>query len=77
MKASETAKLAPNALETLRRWTELWVRTQRVALEALKRRAEDGDFQVPDPVVIAKAFFAWGPRALANPARLVEAGALL
>ncbi len=77
MEAPQTAKVAPDTLETLRRWTELWVRTQRVALEALKRRAEDDDFQVPDPVVIAKAFFAWGTRALANPARLGEAGALL
>ena len=48
-------------------------RGQRIVQAFCERQAEDGGFQLPDPVVIGKAFVELGNQMLADPARLAEA----
>jgi polyhydroxyalkanoate synthase len=65
----------PSALA--KRWTELVERGRHVFDEALKQRAQDDGFEILDPAVVGKAFVEWGVKAMADPARLVEAQANL
>jgi polyhydroxyalkanoate synthase len=52
-------------------------RSQRVAETMVERQNQDQGFQIPDPVIVAKAFVELGQRLMSDPARLVEAQAKL
>ncbi len=52
-------------------------RGQRLAETVVERQNQDQGFQIPDPVIIAKAFAELGQRLMSDPARLVEAQAKL
>jgi polyhydroxyalkanoate synthase len=52
-------------------------RSQRIVNAFYERQAKDGGFQMPDPVVISKAFMEVGAKLMADPAKLMEAQAEL
>ena len=52
-------------------------RCQRIMQQFWERQAEHNGFQVPDPLVVGKAFFELGAVLLKDPARLAEAQARL
>ena len=52
-------------------------RSQRIIQAFCERQAEDGGFQLPDPMVIGKAFMEMGTQMMADPAKLAEAQAEL
>jgi len=52
-------------------------RAQRIVNAFYERQAKDGGFQMPDPVVIGKAFMEVGAKLMADPAKMWEAQAQL
>jgi len=52
-------------------------RSQRIVQAFCERQAEDGGFQLPDPMVIGKAFMEMGAQMMSDPAKLAEAQAEL
>jgi len=52
-------------------------RSQRIMEAFCARQTESGNFQVPDPMVVGKAFMELGVRMMSDPAKLVEAQAQL
>ena len=51
--------------------------SQRIVNAFYERQSKDGGFQMPDPVVIGKAFMEVGAKLMADPAKLMEAQAEL
>lgn len=65
--------------ETVDRLTQMMQdftdRAQRIAKDALERQAEDGNFQLPDPAAVSKAFLEFNQVLTRDPARLMQAQA--
>jgi len=63
--------------EMSKRMAEFAERSQRIMQAFCARQAEDGGFQIPDPVVVSKAFVEMGTKMMADPQKLVAAQAQL
>ncbi|PIW27933.1 MAG: class I poly(R)-hydroxyalkanoic acid synthase [Rhodospirillales bacterium CG15_BIG_FIL_POST_REV_8_21_14_020_66_15] len=67
----------PDTEEAQRAAQALNERCQRIVQRFWERQAEQHGFQIPDPLVIGKAFFELGAAMLQDPAKLAEAQARL
>ena len=74
---SATPEAADQTTEAVERMTAFAERGQRIMQAFLERQAEDGGFQIPDPMVISKAFMELGAKMMAEPQKLAEAQAQL
>jgi len=59
--------------ELVKRLAELTERSQKTVQAFVERQSEGDGFQIPDPVIIGKAFLELSTRLLADPARLAQA----
>ncbi len=73
----DTDRTTADAEDAARQMADFAERSQRIVSAFYARQAEDGGFQIPDPVIIGKAFIDLAEKMLADPAKLVEAQAAL
>jgi len=66
-----------DAQETAERMTAFAERGQRIMQAFLERQTADGGFQIPDPMVVGKAFMELGAKMMAEPHKMAEAQAAL
>ena len=66
-----------DAEDAARQMADFAERTQRIVSAFYERQAKDGGFQIPDPVIIGKAFIEMAEKMMSDPAKLVEAQAAL
>jgi polyhydroxyalkanoate synthase subunit PhaC len=75
--ASQTSQAAaPDPSEAAQRFAEFAQKSQRIAQAFWERQVEaagDDTFTIMDPQAIGRAFFEFGSRLMADPARLAEA----
>ncbi|MEP1030542.1 MAG: hypothetical protein ABJI62_12650, partial [Alphaproteobacteria bacterium] len=72
-KEGDQASPFPDAEEAQRAAQALNERCQRIMQRFWDRQAEQHGFQIPDPLVVGKAFFELGAAMLQDPAKLAEA----
>ncbi len=68
---------AIDAEAAARQMADFAERSQRIVSAFYERQAKDGGFQIPDPVIIGKAFVELAEKMMSDPAKLVEAQAAL
>lgn len=76
-KDGEPTSPFPDPEEAQRAAQALNERCQRIMQQFWERQAEQHGFQIPDPLVVGKAFFELGAAMLQDPAKLAEAQAKL
>jgi len=63
----------PDAEQMSKLMTELTERSQRVVQAFIDRQKDSDGFQIPDPVVIGKAFMELSNKMMADPAKVIQA----
>jgi polyhydroxyalkanoate synthase len=63
----------PDAEDAQRAAQEMSERCQRIMQQFWERQADQNGFQIPDPLVVGKAFFELGAAMLQDPAKLADA----